>query len=160
MPIRGLLRSALLLGVAAGAQNWTLGGKVGLVQRGDKFVPSVALTADCRLNDRLTWRTDFGAQFTDASDLGHATIHVPTNLLFHPLAGRGAFDPYLGPGLNYSLDPNRNSLVGANTLVGFMISPAKSQAFGLEWRWSWLDLVHSTSGQNSLALVGRWETQF
>ena len=150
----------MLLGVAAAAENWTLGGKVGLVQRGDKIVPTAAITADCRLNDRLTWRTDLGAQFADASDLGHATIQVPTNLLFHPLARRGPFDPYLGPGLNYSLNSDRHSQVGANTLVGFLVSPAKSQAFGLEWRWSWPDLVHSTQGQNSLALVGKWETRF
>lgn len=154
------LPGALLLGLAVAAQDWTLGGKVGVVQRGDKMVPNAAVSAECRLGDRLSWRTDLGAQFPDASDLGQATLQVPTNLLFHPLAKRGSFDPYLGPGANYSLDPDRRSLVGANVLVGFLVSPAKAQAFGLEWRWSWPDLVHSVRGQNSLALVGRWETQF
>jgi hypothetical protein len=154
--------SALLLILAAvvSAGNWNVGGRAGAVLQGGRFVPSVAITADYTVSDHLSWRTDFDATLVDANDLSRSTYQIPSNVLYHPVGSDAKFDPYLGPGVSLFSNGSGTFGAGANALAGFQIHPARQQAFGIEWRWGWPDLVHGTRTQLSVALVGKWETSF
>lgn len=151
---------AILPSSALRAGGWTFGGRAGATLQNGKFVPSVAATADCQISDVFSWRTDFDIRVPDANDMSRINFQVPSNVLFHPLSARKVFDPYAGPGLTLSSSSTGDLLFGMNAVGGFLIHPARQQAFGAEWRWSWPDPIHTARGQLSMALVGRWETKF
>lgn len=156
-------RFAIFLGlaVAAVAQDpWKLGGRVGVRQEGTRLVPTAAITAEYQLSDRLTWRTDLEAQFRDLANTGDFALQIPTHLLWHPLGTQSIFDPYAGPGASLGLDFGQKAICGLNGVGGFTIHPRQQQAFGIEWRWSWPDLIRSTNGRWDLALTGNWEVKF
>lgn len=142
------------------AGEWTVGGRAGAVLENGKFVPSAAVTADYSLSNILTWRTDFDVRVKDANDLSRSEFQVPSNLLVHPLTTRRSFDPYLGPGVSASSTAEGTLGAGANLVAGFLVHPARSAAFGAEWRWGWPDLVRNAKTQHSVSLVGNWETRF
>ena len=154
------LSLAILPATALPAGGWTFGGRAGATLQNGKFVPSVAATADYQLSDIFSWRTDFDVRIPDANDMSRINFQVPTNLVLHPLSGRKTFDPYAGPGLTLSSSSTGDLLFGLNAVGGFLIHPARQQAFGVEGRWSWPDPIHTARGQLSIALVGRWETKF
>jgi len=150
----------LAIFVTAGAQGpWQVGGRVGVRQNGNVLIPTAAITAECVLNDRLTWRTDFEAQFRDASHTDDFVVQVPTHLLWHPLGTRAGFDPYTGPGASVGWDTRSKATAGVNGVVGFNIRPRGQQAFGIEWRWNWPDLTRNTRGRWDAALTGNWEVK-
>lgn len=132
---------------------------MGVRQNGNVLVPTAAITAECLLGDRLSWRTDFEAQFRDASNTQDFALQVPTHLLWHPLGTKNGFDPYTGPGAMVGLDTRNKATAGLNGVVGFNVRPRGQQAFGIEWRWNWPDLTRNTRGRWDVALVGNWEVK-
>lgn len=158
------MRSTLLLlaipFVARAGDPWKVGGRVGMRQDGSKVVPTAAITAEYLLHDKLSWRTDFEAQFRDLSKMDEVAMQVPTHLLWHPAGSRAKFDPYVGPGASFGLDFDQNAMLGLNGTAGFTIRPNANQAFGMEWRWSWPDLTRNTKGRWDAALTGNWELKF
>lgn len=150
----------LLLGASAlsFAKNLNVGGKVGVIKVGDKYVPTTAITADYKLSNFVSWRTDLGAQFSEGTKLSDATVQLPTNLLVHPL-GKAKFDPYIGPGGNLSMS-NGKTTIGYNGVAGFMVGTGKKQGFGLEFRYSVADYKAASKGNLEGALLGKWETKF
>jgi hypothetical protein len=150
----------LVLASAGVAGNpWKIGGRVGVRQNGNILIPTAAITAEYVLSDRLTWRTDFEAEFRDASHTDDFILQVPTHLLWHPLGTKAGFDPYTGPGVSVGMDSRTKATVGLNGVVGFMVRPRGQQAFGIEWRWNWPDLTRNTRGRWDAALVGNWEVK-
>jgi hypothetical protein len=160
--VAGIRPFILLAGaVCAFAQGpWKIGGRVGMRQEGSLLVPTAAITAEYQVMDRLTWRTDFEAQFKDLTNMDDFALHVPTHLLWHPLGTQAVFDPYAGPGASFGLDFDRNAMLGLNAVVGFTVRPRQQQAFGLEGRWSHPDLTRTTKGRWDVALTGNWEVRF
>ena len=110
---------------------WKVGGRVGVRQNGGKLVPTAAVTAEYQLADKLTWRTDFEAQFRDLSNTTDYALQVPTHLLWHPLGTKAVFDPYAGPGASFGLDFEKNAMLGCNGAFGFTVHPRQNQAFGI-----------------------------
>ncbi|MBK9578470.1 MAG: outer membrane beta-barrel protein [Fibrobacterota bacterium] len=140
------------------SKNLSIGGKVGVIKVGDKYVPTTSVTADYKLSHYISWRTDAGAQFTEGTKLSDATVQVPTNLLIHPLA-KAKFDPYIGPGGNLTMG-NGVTSIGYNGVAGFMVNPSKKQGFGLEFRYSVADYKVASKGNLEGSLLGKWETKF
>ncbi len=139
---------------------WKVGGRVGMRQDGSKLVPTAAITAEYLLGDKLSWRTDFEAQFRDLSKMDEVAMQVPTHLLWHPVGVKAKFDPYVGPGASFGLDFERKAMLGLNGTAGFTVRPNANQAFGMEWRWSWPDLTRNVKGRWDAALTGNWELKF
>ena len=151
----------LSVAVAAWAQNpWKLGGRIGMRQDGAKLVPTAAITAECQIQDHLTWRTDFEAQFRDLANTSEFALQIPSHLLWHPMGNQAKFDPYTGPGVSLGMDFDRKAMMGINGVAGFTVRPVQQQAFGIEWRWSWPDLIRGTAGRWDAALTGTWEMKF
>lgn len=141
------------------SKNLSVGGKVGVVKVGDKYVPTTSITADYKLSDYISWRTDAGAQFSEGTKLSDAQIQIPTNLLIHPL-GKAKFDPYIGPGGNLTMGNGQKMTLGFNGVAGFLVSPGKKQGFGMEFRYAVADYRTSSKGNLEGSLLGKWETKF
>jgi len=157
------LRSIAFLSLATctlAQEPWKVGGRVGMRQDGSRLVPTAAITAECQVLDRVTWRTDFEAQFRDLANTSEFALQVPTHLLWHPLGTRALFDPYAGPGASFGLDYDRNAMGGLNAVGGFTVHPRQQQSFGIEGRWSWPDLTRTANGRWDVALTGNWEVKF
>lgn len=151
----------LSISVAGFAQDpWKVGGRIGVRQDGAKMVPTAAITAECQLLDKLTWRTDFEAQFRDLSNTSEFALQVPSHLLWHPVGTRATIDPYIGPGASFGLGFDHQAMIGMNGVAGFTVHPKAQQAFGIEWRWSWPDLTRNAQGRWDAALTGNWEVKF
>lgn len=151
---------AALAASAAAQEPWKVGGRVGMRQGGSSLVPTAAITAEYQVLNRLTWRTDFEAQFRDLTNTSDFALQVPTHLLWHPLGAQSLFDPYAGPGASFGLDFERNAMCGLNAVGGFTVHPRQQQSFGLEARWSWPDLTRTAKGRWDVALTGNWEVRF
>ncbi|MBK8801541.1 MAG: hypothetical protein IPN71_05680 [Fibrobacteres bacterium] len=157
------MKKTTLILVAMGAafgftKNLSIGGKVGVVKVGGKYVPTTSVTADYKLSNYISWRTDAGAQFSEGTKLSDATVQVPTNLLIHPLA-KSKFDPYIGPGGNLTMG-NGVTTIGYNGVAGFMVNPSRKQGFGLEFRYSVADYKAASKGNLEGSLLGKWQTSF
>ncbi len=140
------------------SKNLTIGGKVGVVKVGDKYVPTTSVTADYKLSNYVSWRTDAGAQFSEGTKLSDATVQIPTNLLVHPL-GKAKFDPYIGPGGNLSVADGKTT-IGYNGVAGFMVGTGEKQGLGLEFRYAVADYRAASKGNLEGSLLGKWETKF
>lgn len=149
-----------LASTASAGSRWTYGGRVGMTQNGSRFVPTAALSAEYAMGKMLSWRTDVELSFKDVSRMDSFAISVPTQLLLHPLGNDAVFDPYVGPGLSVAVNFDREVAAGAHGVVGFSVRPRKGQAFGLEGKWGWPDLVNGADPTWAMALTGNWSMKF
>lgn len=146
------------LSVAAG--GWEFGGKVSAIQdqRGLGF--KAAVTAEYRIAALLSWRTDLEALARSDMRDGVTQLSLPSNLLLYPLQHQFAIDPYAGPGLVLSVNRAQGLRAGANILAGVKWTTRRETAFGIEVKYTIVDVMHPLeSDAFEAALTGAWEIE-
>jgi hypothetical protein len=141
--------------------TWELGGKVSVVQGSGSPRLQAVVTAEYRLMEYLSWRTDMEALFSDLSRSSTFDLTIPSNLLWYPLGHSYKIEPYTGPGLSYTYTSGANSYFGCNYLAGVRFRPEKRSTFGIECKYAVRDITRWSDSQSiAFGLTGSWEFAF
>jgi hypothetical protein len=157
-------KAAMALLLAAStlcAGKWDVGGKVSVVQEGDKSRLKMVATAQYQMAVMLSWRTDLEMTFRDLGTNGEFDLSVPTNLLWYTLAHEQPLDPYIGPGAVLTRTWDGGTFFGLNALAGVNFRTVSGTTFGIEAKYTVVDITDWSRSDNfDVGMTGSWEVEF